>query len=205
MYNDSNKEFCVSEATLDLSDKSDVDLIRLIAEGREEALSKLYDRYNRLVYSLAIYILEDPQTAEEVTQDVFVRIWENAGSYRMERAQVSTWLTSIARHRAIDVLRRQGVRPEGHSVTWDDLIPAEVPKLDGRNPEDAADQSLLRDRVQQAIRALPAEQQAALKLAFFYGYSHSQIAVQLGEPLGTIKTRIRMAMQKLRGILLTNE
>lgn len=205
MYNDSNKEFCVSEATLDLSDKSDVDLIRLIAEGREEALSKLYDRYNRLVYSLAIYILEDPQTAEEVTQDVFVRIWENAGSYRMERAQVSTWLTSIARHRAIDVLRRQGVRPEGHSVTWDDLIPAEVPKLDGRNPEDAADQSLLRDRVQQAIRALPAEQQAALKLAFFYGYSHSQIAAQLGEPLGTIKTRIRMAMQKLRGILLTNE
>lgn len=205
MYNDSNKEFCVSEATLDLSDKSDVDLIRLIAEGREEALSKLYDRYNRLVYSLAIYILEDPQTAEEVTQDVFVRIWENAGSYRMERAQVSTWLTSIARHRAIDVLRRQGVRPEGYSVTWDDLIPAEVPKLDGGNPEDAADQSLLRDRVQQAIRALPAEQQAALKLAFFYGYSHSQIAAQLGEPLGTIKTRIRMAMQKLRGILLTNE
>lgn len=205
MYNDSNKELCVSEATLDLSDKSDVDLIRLIAEGREEALSELYDRYNRLVYSLAIYILEDPQTAEEVTQDVFVRIWENAGSYRMERAQVSTWLTSIARHRAIDVLRRQGVRPEGHSVTWDDLIPAEVPKLDGGNPEDAADQSLLRDRVQQAIRALPAEQQAALKLAYFYGYSHSQIAAQLGEPLGTIKTRIRMAMQKLRGILVTNE
>lgn len=204
MYNDSNKELCLSEATLDLSDESDVALIYMIADSREEALSELYDRYNRLVYSLAIYILGDPQTAEEVTQDVFVRIWENASSYRMERAQVSTWLTSIARHRAIDVLRRQGVRPEGHSVTWDDLNPAEMPKLDGRNPEDSADQSLLRERVQQAIRILPEEQQAALKLAFFYGYSHSQIAEHLGEPLGTIKTRIRMAMQKLRGILVAD-
>jgi RNA polymerase sigma-70 factor (ECF subfamily) len=154
---------------------------------------------------LAVYILGDPQAAEEVTQDVFLRIWENAGSYRMERAQVSTWLTSIARHRAIDILRRRGVRPEGHSVTWDDLNLADVPKLDGRNPEETADQILLRERVQQAIHTLPIEQQTALKMAFFYGYSHSQIAEQLGEPLGTIKTRIRMAIQKLHGILLSDE
>ncbi len=190
---------------MDLSDESDVTLIRLIAESREEALSELYDRYNRLVYSLALYILDDPQAAEEVTQDVFVRIWENAGSYRIERAQVSTWLTSIARHRAIDVLRRRGVRPEGHSVTWDDLNLAQVPKLDGRNPEETTDQILLRERVRQAIHTLPTDQQVALKLAFFYGYSHSQIAEQLGEPLGTVKTRIRMAMQKLRGVLLLDE
>lgn len=190
---------------MDLSDKSDVTLIRLIAESQEEALSELYDRYNRLVYSLAIYILGDPLIAEEVTQDVFVRIWENASSYQMERAQVSTWLTSIARHRAIDMLRRRGVRPEGHSVTWDDLNLTDVPKLDGRSPEETTDSILLRERVQQAIKTLPSEQQAALKLAFFYGYSHSQIAEQLGEPLGTIKTRIRMALQKLRNILLTEE
>lgn len=95
-----------SEEPLDLSNTNDETLIRLIAESREEALSELYDRYNRLVYSLALYILGDPQTAEEVTQDVFVRIWERAGSYRTEVAKVSTWLTSITRHRAIDVLRR---------------------------------------------------------------------------------------------------
>jgi RNA polymerase sigma-70 factor (ECF subfamily) len=97
------------------------------------------------------------------------------------------------------------VRPEGHSVTWDDLNLADVPKLDGRNPEETADQILLRERVQQAIHTLPIEQQTALKMAFFYGYSHSQIAEQLGEPLGTIKTRIRMAIQKLHGILLSDE
>lgn len=97
------------------------------------------------------------------------------------------------------------MRAEGHSVTWDGLTQDDVPRIAGRNPEDAADQSLQRERVRQAIHQLPNEQQAALKLAYFYGYSHSQIAKELGEPLGTVKTRIRMAMQKLRGVLLIDE
>ncbi len=186
---------------MDFSDLDDADLLRMIAQARSDALSELYDRYGRLVYSLAFHILGDGESAEEVTQDVFWRVWGKADTYRADQARVSTWLTSIARNRAIDVLRQRRVRPEGQSISWGTLTPNSVPKVEGRTPEEIADRSLANSRLKAAIASLPTEQRSALILAFFYGYSHSQIAEKLQEPLGTVKTRIRMAVIKLRGLL----
>ena len=98
-------------------------LIRLIAQAHEEALAQLYDRYNRLVFSLALAIVNDRSTAEEITLDVFMRIWQKAGTYRADQAKVSTWLTHIARHHAIDVLRRRAVRPDQYALHWEDATP----------------------------------------------------------------------------------
>jgi len=177
----------------------DESLIRLIVRARPEALSELYDRYGRLVFSLAVNAVGDSATAEEITQDVFVRVWERASQYRAEQAQVSTWLTSIARHRAIDQLRRQGVRPEGQSVAWADLSPQAEPTAVG--PEQATELSIQRQRVRAAVAQLPAEQKQVLALAYFQGYTQTEIAESLSLPLGTVKTRIRLAMEKLRALL----
>jgi RNA polymerase sigma-70 factor (ECF subfamily) len=122
-----------------------------------------------------------------------------AATYRVEQAKVSTWLASIARYRSIDVLRQRGVRPEGQSIGLDDLNPGSEPKVD--SPEGVAEKSLEHARVRAAVASLPKEQQLALQLAYFQGLSHSEIAERLDEPLGTVKTRIRLAMQKLREML----
>jgi RNA polymerase sigma-70 factor (ECF subfamily) len=174
-------------------------LIRLIQGGREEALSELYDRYNRLVFSLALNVVRDSGTAEEIVLDVFTRIWEKANTYRADRAKVGTWLTSITRYRAIDVLRRQGARPEQHSTPWDDLPLSAHPRTDG--PERAAEFALRRDQVRGAIIQLPDEQREVLALAYYGGYTQREIADATGQPLGTVKTRVRLAMQKLRDAL----
>jgi RNA polymerase sigma-70 factor (ECF subfamily) len=126
---------------------------------------------------------------------------EKAETYRAEQAKVSTWLTSVARNRSIDVLRRQRARPEGHLVglengIFEELISAELP-----DPEEAAAGNLQAHRIRVAVSTLPPNQRRALELAYFHGYSHSEIAAALGQPLGTVKTRIRMAMQKLRSLL----
>lgn len=185
---------------MDFSSLDDTALIGLIAGAHSEALSILYDRYGRLVFTIAINVVGDVETAEEITQDVFVRVWEGAGSYRAEMAKVSSWMISIARHRAIDELRRRGTRPEKDSSPWPDESALErtdsLPLLDG--PEETVENSLRDHGVRQAVASLPAEQRVVLGLAFFKGFSHSQIADMLGEPLGTVKSRIRIAMQKLR-------
>ena len=180
----------------------DVALIRQIAQAKPEALGELYDRYGRLVYSLAYAIIADQAVAEEITQDVFIRVWQRAGTYRPEQAQVSTWLTAITRHHAIDVLRRHKARPEGSSLSWDDLPPL---TLAAHDLEDQAERSVQEARVRAAIAALPADQQEALALAYLHGYTQQQIAERLRQPLGTIKTRIRAAMQKLRQKLVTEQ
>lgn len=186
---------------MDYSGLDDESLLRLIVLARTDALSEFYDRYSRLVYSLALFILDDAGSAEEVTQDVFVRIWEKAESYRPDQAKVSTWLTSITRNRAIDVLRRRKVRPEGHRVSWEEAWVTGLPTGEQANPEQLASESIQAERVRQAIGALPRDQRQALAMAFFGGYSHREIAAALGEPLGTVKTRIRMALHKLRSLL----
>ena len=180
---------------------NDETLIRLIVQRRPEALSELYDRYNRMIFSLALNTVGDAATAEEITQDVFHRAWERAGQYRPDQAKVSTWLTSVARHRAIDQLRRQGVRPEGQSIGWADLSPGTEPSTAG--PEQDAELALQRRRIRAAVAQLPKEQRQVLALAYFQGYSQTTIAETLSLPLGTVKTRIRLAMEKLRGMLQT--
>lgn len=184
---------------LDYSTLDDETLVRLIVQARAEALSALYDRYGRLVFSLALNSVGDPAAAEEITQDVFLRVWQRAHQYHADRAKVSTWLTSIARHRAIDQLRRRGSRSEQHSVAWSELPPDAEPSVNG--PEHVAFLTLERERVRTAIAQLSAEQKQVLALAYFQGLTHSQIAEALALPLGTVKTRVRLGMQKLRDLL----
>jgi len=174
-------------------------LIILIIQNNEAALGELYDRYHRLVYSLALNIVGRPEDAEEITLDVFTRIWEKAHTYRSERALVSTWLTRMTRNRSIDVLRRENVRPMKHSVGWSE-VPYE-PAVDNGSPETAAQLAIQSERVREAIGALPDIQKEVLAWAYFRGYSHSEIASELGLPLGTVKARIRSGMQKLRSLL----
>jgi RNA polymerase sigma-70 factor (ECF subfamily) len=184
---------------MDYTGLDDQTLIGLIIHARAEALSELYDRYSRMVFSLALHSVGDTATAEEITQDVFLRVWQRARQYRADRAKVSTWLTSITRHRAIDQLRRRGSRPEQYSVAWAEITPGAEPAANG--PEGAVSLGMERERVRAAIAQLPHEQQQVLALAYFQGLSQSQIAEATGQPLGTVKTRIRLGVQKLRELL----
>ena len=178
---------------------SDETLIRLIAQSQEQALAQLYDRYHRLIFSLALAILKDQATAEEITLDVFMRVWQKAGTYRAEQAKVSTWLTAIARYHAIDVLRRRAASVYYSAAHWEETI--SQGESSGPNPQESAELSLRRERIYAALAKLPPEQEQALILAYFGGYTQSQIAELLAQPLGTIKTRLRLALQKMREFL----
>ncbi len=182
--------------TLDYSLLDDAILIRMIVKEQSGALGELYDRYGRLIFSLARSIVGDQAAAEEITQDVFVNVWEKAATYRPEKAKVSTWLTSIARNRSIDQLRHRGARPEQHSVTWAEVPPGAVPSVD--SPAEVAEVHMQQLQVRQAVAQLPDEQKEVLALAYFQGYTQQEIADRLNLPLGTVKTRIRLAMGKLR-------
>ncbi|HEX9332369.1 MAG TPA: sigma-70 family RNA polymerase sigma factor [Anaerolineales bacterium] len=177
----------------------DEKLISLIAQLQEGALAQLYERYNRVVFSLVLAIVNDRATAEEVTLDVFMRVWQKAESYRADQAKVSTWLTHIARHHAIDVLRRRAARLDHYAVNWDDF--SSNGKFSQQGPQEFLELSLRRERVHAALAQLPPDQKQAMMLAYFGGYTQRQIAEALKQPLGTIKTRLRLAMQKLRDFL----
>jgi RNA polymerase sigma-70 factor (ECF subfamily) len=177
----------------------DAALLRLIARTQEPALGELYDRYRRLVYSMALNATGDAGLAEEITQDVFLRVWNKAETYRPEQGKVITWLSSIARYRSIDLLRRQAIRPEGNRAAWAEEGNSLI--SDGPDIEGEVMISQRQQVVRKAINQLPVEQRQALAYAYFQGYSHSEIAEVLKEPLGTVKTRIRLGMQKLRHLL----
>ena len=185
---------------MDYSALDDQALLRLISHQQTEALSALYDRYGRLVFSLALQMMGEVAVAEEITQDVFLRVWEKAHTYRADQARVSTWITSITRYRSIDLLRRRKSRPDHTSLAWDDL-PLNATPVTGEGPEDMTELSMLQKRVRIAIATLPDEQKKVLALAYFKGLTHSEIAEILGDPLGTVKTRIRAGMQKLKDLL----
>lgn len=177
----------------------DASLIALIAQAQTDALNKLYERYNRLVFSVAMAIVADRAVAEEVTLDVFVQVWQRASTYRPEQAQVRTWLIAITRHHAIDILRMQKSRHEANTVNLDEISTSDGPPAHGL--EEGVQLSIQRKRVREMVAQLPANQREALVLAYFRGYTQSQIAEALKQPLGTIKTRIRLAMQKLKQLL----
>jgi RNA polymerase sigma-70 factor, ECF subfamily len=184
---------------VDYSRLKDETLMQLIARAHPEALGELYDRYHRLVFSLALQIVEERATAEEITLDVFTRVWQKAVTYRAEQAQVTTWLSAITRYYAIDIRRRQNSRPDQQGMSWTELV--EHNFLDSNNPEELTTLALQREQLQAAVAQLPAEQKQALTLAYFRGYTQSQIAELLGQPVGTVKTRLRLALQKLRRLL----
>ena len=177
----------------------DIQLLRLIAQAQTEALHELFERYNRLVFSVALAIVGDRGTAEEITLDVFVQVWKRAGTYQQDRAKVSTWLIAITRHHSIDFLRWQKSRPETDSLNLEGISLHNGPVV--HNLEENVELNLQRDRVRKALSQLPDEQRETLVMAYFKGYTQSQISEALGEPLGTVKTRIRLGMQKLRKLL----
>lgn len=174
-------------------------LMRMMAGRQEDSLGELYNRYGRLVFSVALNVLGDEALAEEVTQDVFLRVWDKAITFDSDLGKVSTWLARVTRNRAIDVLRSRRKRPEGNlaGFTIDDALDLPAPN----NVEGEVEQVHRQARVRQAMAQLPEPQRRALAYAYLFGYSHSQIAEALDEPLGTVKTRIRMAMHTLRNLL----
>ncbi len=183
---------------------SDEALLRRIARADPRALGELYDRYGRLVFSLAVRMVGEGESAEEITQDVFVQVWRRANTYRAELGRPLTWLVSIARHRAIDALRRRKARPP---IQLDGLDSEDQPlkSADDQAPPMQAELEQTRERVQRALDSLPEEQRSALLLAYFEGLSHRELAERLDQPLGTVKTRLRLGLQKLRQMLEREE
>lgn len=163
-------------------------LIARIRAGDESAMADLYDRYSGIVYGVALRVLGSTTAAEDVLQEVFLQLWRNPQAFDAERGRLPAWLAVIARNRAIDHLRKRP--PE------DDIEDLAIST--GVNLENAAAQKQAVDKVRGALAQLPAEQRRLLELAFFEGMTHSEIAAKTGEPLGTIKTRIRSGLLVLR-------
>lgn len=178
-----------------LSSLEDETLIELIAKKQADALGEIYDRYNRLVFSLALYMVGDQAAAEEITQDAFTRLWIQASTYRPDQAKVKTWLVTIARNRAIDELRRRKVRPSS-------TLLEEAWNISENSLEDTVDGRAQSVQVRTALSELPSEQRQVMLMAYFGGYSQTEISDELAMPLGTVKTRMRLAMQKLRQTLI---
>lgn len=168
--------------------------IQRAAAGEQQALARLYDDTSHLIYSVVVRILGDQADAEEVTVDVYSQVWRSAGSFDRERGTALGWLTMLARSRALDRLRRRVSRAK-YEAPLDAMGEAQS-SLDP--PEEAAVLAQERRRIAEALDELAPEQRQAIELAYFEGYSHSELAERLGQPLGTIKTRIRLGMQKLR-------
>lgn len=177
---------------------ADARAIRRVAAGDQAALAELYDRHSRFVYSLALRILDDQADAEDIVQDVFSQAWSQAGRHDVARGSVGAWLLMMTRSRALDRLRsRRGqVDPvpfaEGAALQLADLSPSQ---------EALASTAEQVTRVRDALARLPLLQRLSVELAFYEGLSHSEIAERLEQPLGTVKTRIRLALMKLREAL----
>ncbi len=183
-------------------EREDERLVQRVAGGDALALEQLYDRYGKAVYSLALRIVRDPETAEELTQEVFVRLWRYASTFDATRGRFAGWLLGIAHNLSLNEVRRWQSRPQK----------AELPATDDERTYDLIDESadsaeaawqnIRRQAIVAALQQLPAPQRQAIELAFFGGLTHLEIATQLGDPLGTIKSRIRIGMQRLKQLLL---
>lgn len=170
-----------------------------VAAGDSLALGTLYDRYAASVYALGLRILNDRQQAEELVQETFLRVWRQAASYRGERGAPATWILGIARNLTIDELRRRGARPQPSDGDPEAQLALIASGED--DPAEQADARLRHEMVARALSQLPPEQREALELAYFNGLSQSEIAARLGAPLGTIKTRMRLGLRRLKGLL----
>lgn len=186
-----------SDPVSDLTSVSDGELISLVTQGDQDALGMLYERYSRAIYSFSLRIVGDAQVAEEILQEVFVRAWQQGGSFQSARGTLITWLLSITHNLSIDEVRRRKRRPQKAESEEPEAILATLAD-DGSNVEEEVWLSSLRVSIQDALKQLPAAQREAIELAYFQGLTQREIAETLGEPLGTIKTRMRLGMLKLR-------
>lgn len=182
--------------------QNDATLLAAIGRGDERALSALYDRHSPVVMGVAVRILGDTDIAETVLLDTFTQVWTNAARYDAGRASVVGWLVMMARSRALDVGRSVARRDRLGSVSVDDAPDEDLTAVDlSSNPGQMVEARERRSAILTALCALPDPQRIAVEMAFFDGLSQSEIADRLSEPLGTVKTRIRLAMNKLRQLL----
>jgi RNA polymerase sigma-70 factor (ECF subfamily) len=163
-------------------------LISAIRSGNQDAMAQLYDRYSAVVYSVALRVLGDTGAAEDILQEIFMQLWRNPGSFDAGRGNLAPWLAVIARNRAVDLLRKRRPQTEISEtiVSVESDLAAET------------DRGRITEKVRGVLKEMPAPQRKALEMAYFEGYSHSEISEKTGEPLGTIKTRIRSGLILLR-------
>jgi RNA polymerase sigma-70 factor, ECF subfamily len=174
---------------------SDEALVALVARGDEDALAELYDRVGRVAYGLALRVLRDDRHAEDAVQEAFLQVWRSAATFRAERAKASTWILTLVHRRAVDLVRREE-RRQADPLT-DDSAAGVAPE----ETEEAAWLRFERERVQSALKQLPDVQREALELAYYGGFSQSELAERLGVPLGTIKSRMFAGLARLRELL----
>jgi RNA polymerase sigma-70 factor (ECF subfamily) len=168
--------------------KNERALIARIRAGDESAMSDLYDLYSGIVYGVALRVLGNTMSAEDVLQEVFLQLWRNPQAFDADRGRLAPWLAVIARNRSIDVLRK---RPMEEDID-------ELPISTGVNLEDEASERMAIDKVRGVLAQLPPDQRKTLEMAYFEGMTHTEIASKTGEPLGTVKTRIRYGLLALR-------
>jgi len=165
-------------------------MIGAIRNGDQGAMTALYDRYSSIVYSVALRVLGETSAAEDILQEVFMQLWRNPGAFDASRGNLAAWLSVIARNRAIDTLRKR--HPE---TDVENVILSVEPDLAGE-----AERARALEKVRGALGVMPPAQRSALEMAFFEGLTHTEIAAKTGEPLGTVKTRIRSGLLALRKV-----
>lgn len=174
--------------------QDDASLMRQLVAQDQTALSALYERYGRLVYSFSLRVLQNTTLAEEATQDTFLKVWNHPQSWNPELGKLVSWLLTIARYTAIDRLRRERRVAPALTFSLDDMV-FDIGERTEDDEPDWMDGELLRSLMQR----LPAEQREVLELAYFQGMTHTELAEALQLPLGTVKTRLRIGLQRLKG------
>jgi len=183
----------MSPVSRELAHLSDEALVALAARSEQSALAELYDRYGRPAYGLALCVLRDESLAEDAVQDAFLTVWRTAARFVPEKGKASTWILTLVHRRAVDVVRREQRRRA------DSLEQAPEPGAGGADEE--AWLRLQRERVQAALKQLPDQQREALELAYYGGFTQSELAERLGQPIGTIKSRMFAGLSRLRELL----
>jgi RNA polymerase sigma-70 factor, ECF subfamily len=173
---------------------SDEAVVALVARSDQSALAELYDRFGRVAYGVALRILRDEKLAEDAVQEGFLAAWRNADRFMPERAKASTWLLTIVHRRAVDLVRRENRRRS-------ELLEEATESRRSGSAEEDAWLRFERERVQAALRQLPDQQREALELAYYGGFSQSELAERLGQPVGTIKSRMFTGLARLRELL----
>ncbi len=181
-----------SERTI-TGDVDDASLLQSVQSGDQDALAALYDRYSGIAYGLALRIAGDATAAEDIVQEAFVSVWRQAPRFDASRGQVRSWLLTIVHHRAVDVVRRRANRPER-------ALPDDAGQIADSDapPALVAEAAMDAQAVREAVRQIPDDQRRTVEMAYFEGLTHVEIAERMGVPLGTVKSRLRIALEKMR-------